>query len=38
MGTINTGYRWSKSTRKAMLRNKVVLMCTKRTKKSQLIM
>jgi|TARA_R100001126_G_C4887924_1_gene183673 hypothetical protein len=22
MGTINTGYRWSKSTRKAMLRNK----------------
>ena len=35
MGTINTGYRWSKSTRKAMLRNKgSVDVALKRTKKS----
>tara|TARA_E500000178_G_scaffold14950_1_gene14416 strand:- start:20 stop:346 length:327 start_codon:yes stop_codon:yes gene_type:complete len=35
MGTINTGYRWSKSTRKAMLRNKGgVDVALKRTKKS----
>tara|TARA_B100001057_G_scaffold293596_1_gene293695 strand:- start:436 stop:762 length:327 start_codon:yes stop_codon:yes gene_type:complete len=35
MGTINTGYRWSKSTRKKMLRNKgSVDVALKRTKKS----
>ena len=35
MGTINTGYRWSKSTRKAMLRNKgSVNVALKRPKKS----